>query len=117
MTTDPAFIAKLKAVYAALGIWREGHCAGGAKWVRQFKGEVPARSTPCVHGLYEPHDIPMPPLSDDILAVILRRLRTGDMRGWNRWYRLLIEMWRGADPVEAAVLAFAEYLQNKEEEK
>jgi hypothetical protein len=122
MTLDEA----LKIVYAELGVWREGRCVGGTPLYEQT-GEDKFFDR-CEHGLsVGPHEIPPPPLHDGWLAVILRRTgikvqpygvdaMTDRPASWMAWLRPRGKIIYAEDPVEAAVLAFADYLRSKEEE-
>lgn len=101
-------------VYRELGIWDEGHCNGTmADELSRF-----ARGNGhCIHGQRKPHEIEMPPLTDGLLAVILRRLRDELSERYGQPELVVVDdilrkYWtKGTDPVIAAVMAFAQYLE------
>lgn len=86
--------AAQKIVYRELGIWEEGPiepCCGRS------------------------HADPMPPLTDGLLAVILRRLgedaETSAQADKALWHIFRVVRYKQTDLLYAAVMAFAQYLE------
>lgn len=123
--------AAQKLVYRELGIWTEeepcrhgffnGHVISDPRY-----GNGVSTCTTCWCRNVDrcTHTEPMPPLDDGLLAVILRRTGmsvqpydydtvTDQPVTWMAWYGHGKVTYTD-DPVIAAVMAFAQYLQNKE---
>jgi hypothetical protein len=110
MTLDQA----LPIVHEWLGTWRaEWLCQPGDHFCDKMdEDSIRAKD------FHSPHPIPMPPASDAMLAQILRRLRSLSKDQFDDEGNVLCTwfgdfMYNGKDPLEAAILACAEWLRSR----